>query len=295
LIRCYSFLPADGVDRIIRLRSRVRQRLRENAEVVGTDEAFFEDDQNDDVIRHLFTEKAGILDGDEDTEVDLSSYAYQIWKNAVDADPGLADTIESLPNVVFATKPHTPTELEPEGVLAYIRTGQGNDFLAWVDRSGKSVTESQYRILLAAECTADTSGLPRQDKHHQMVEKAVAQVIEDEKSTGGQLGRPSGARFKTYERLKRFLEDMQNMPLLDTTELAKAVQEIYRYPLRQSAIDILNRQLRSGISDEELAELVQSLRQDNALCVIHEEEQSQEPQIICSMGLAQGPQVGPPP
>ena len=39
-ILCYSFLPADGVDRIIRLRARVRQRLRENAEVVGTDEAF---------------------------------------------------------------------------------------------------------------------------------------------------------------------------------------------------------------------------------------------------------------
>lgn len=285
-IRCYSFLPADGVEQIIRLRSRVRQRLHENREVVGTDEAFFEDDQNDDVIRHLFTENAGILDGDEDTDVDLSSYAYQIWKNAVDADPSLAETIEALPNVIYATKPHTPTDQEPEGVLAYIRTGQANDFLAWVDRSGKSVTESQYRVLVAAECTADTPALPRQEKHHQMVEKAVAQVIEEEKSTGGQLGRPSGARFKTYERLKGFLADMQNMPLLDTTELAKAVQEIYRYPLRQTAIDILNRQLRSGIADEELADLVQSLRQDNALCVIHEEEQTQEPQIICSMGLA---------
>ena len=40
-IICYSFVPADGVERIIRLRSRVRQRLQENAEVVGTDEAFF--------------------------------------------------------------------------------------------------------------------------------------------------------------------------------------------------------------------------------------------------------------
>ncbi|NLF73615.1 MAG: hypothetical protein GX575_31640 [Candidatus Anammoximicrobium sp.] len=77
------------------------------------------------------------------------------------------------------------------------------------------------------------------------------------------------------------------MPLLDTAELAKAVQEIYRYPLRQTAVDVLNRQLRSGISDEELAEMVQSLRQDNALCVIHEQEQTEEPQIICSMGLAQ--------
>src|SRR5262249_8523363 len=41
-VLCYSFLPADGVERIIRLRARVRQRLKENAEVLGTDEAFFE-------------------------------------------------------------------------------------------------------------------------------------------------------------------------------------------------------------------------------------------------------------
>ena len=86
-ILCYSFLPADGVERIIRLRARVRQRLQENAEVVGTDEAFFEDDRNDQAIRDLFTEKAGILDGDADTEVDLASYAFQIWKNAIDRDP----------------------------------------------------------------------------------------------------------------------------------------------------------------------------------------------------------------
>ena len=34
-ILCHSFLPADGVERIINLRNRVRTRLRENAEVVG--------------------------------------------------------------------------------------------------------------------------------------------------------------------------------------------------------------------------------------------------------------------
>lgn len=46
-ILCYSFLPAEGVERIINLRGRVRARLQENAEVVGTDEAFFEDDGED--------------------------------------------------------------------------------------------------------------------------------------------------------------------------------------------------------------------------------------------------------
>ena len=86
-ILCYSFLPADGVERLIQLRSRVRQRLKENAEVVGTDESFFEDEGERTDLVNLYNEKAGILDGEADTEVDLASYAYQIWKNAIDADP----------------------------------------------------------------------------------------------------------------------------------------------------------------------------------------------------------------
>src|SRR5207249_2284886 len=112
-ILCYSFLPADGVERIIRLRARVRQRLHQNAEVVGTDEAFFEDDRHDEAVRDLFTEKAGILDGETETDVDLGSYALQIWKNAIDREPSLQKLIPNLPNVVFSTKPHEPIEGAP--------------------------------------------------------------------------------------------------------------------------------------------------------------------------------------
>src|SRR5436190_15164165 len=72
-ILCYSFLPADGVERLIRLRSRVRQRLHENAEVVGTDETFFEDEKHDTIIRDLFNEKSGILDDADDNDADLPS------------------------------------------------------------------------------------------------------------------------------------------------------------------------------------------------------------------------------
>lgn len=284
-IRCYSFLPADGVERIIRLRARVRQRLTENAEVVGTDEQFFEDDQNDQAYRDLFTENAGILDGDDDTEVDLSSYAFQIWKNATDADPDLESKIAHLPPVIFSTKPHETRPLEPLGVLAYLKTGQGNDALVWMDRQGNSVSESQFKILKAAECSVSTPALPRHETHHELVQKAVESVAEEEKSVGGQLGRPSGARFRTYERLKNFADEIQNT-LFDSTELRKAVEEIYKFPLRQTAIDILNRQLRSGIGDEDLAALVVALREDNSLCIIQDEQVSSEPRIICSLGLS---------
>jgi superfamily II DNA or RNA helicase len=284
VIHCYSFLPADGVERIIRLRARVRQRLNENAEVVGTDEAFFEDDRNDRVIRDLFTEKAGILDDDDDAEVDLSSQAYEIWKNALEQDPTLEAKIAALPPVVFATKPHDATATAPHGVLAYLKTGQGNDALIWLDRNGNSITESQFQILKAAHCTPDTPALPRHDKHHALVQRAVKLVADEEKSVGGQLGRPKGARFRTYERLKHFVDELSGT-LFDTPKLRKAIEDIYRFPLRQTATDILNRQMKTGISDEELASLVVALREDNNLCVITNEQRSDEPQIICSMGL----------
>jgi hypothetical protein len=287
-ILCYSFLPAEGVERIISLRARLRRRLHENAEVVGTDEAFFGDERNDRAITDLYHEKAGILDGEDDTEVDLASYAFQIWKNAVDRDPSLQNTIPALPSVVYSTKPHKPTATAPEGALVYLRTADDNDALAWIDKDGNNVSESPLAILKAAACEPDTPALPRHENHHELVAKAVSAVAEEEKSVGGQLGRPSGARFRTYERLKRCAEDIKGT-LFDTTEfrdqLHRAIDEIYRYPLKQVATDMLNRLLRSGIDDITLAQRVVELRQEDRLCLIEQEAEAREPEIICSMGL----------
>ena len=283
-ILCYSFLPADGIERLIRLRARVRSRLRDNAEVVGTDEAFFEDESKQTVL-DLYNEKAGILDGDDETEVDLSSYAYQIWKNATTADPSLKKKIEDMPSVVYSSKAYEQKPERPDGVLVYMRTTQGHDALAWMDRDGGSVTESQFEILRAAQCPPDAPALPRHETHHELVQKAAEHIALEEKQVGGQLGRPSGARFRAYERLKNYAESVKDT-LFDTAPLRKAIDDIYRYPLRQAAVDTLNRQLRSGISDEALAELVVALRDEDRLCVIHEEDERQEPRIICSLGLA---------
>lgn len=290
-IRCYTFLPADGVERIIRLRARVRQRLQANAEVIGTDEAFFEDDQNDQAIRDLFTEKSGILDGDADSEIDLASYAYQIWKNAITADPKLQQIIPDLPQVVYATRslpaaaPHDRSApLPPEGVLLYTRTAEGNDALAWIDRNGRSVTESQLAILKVAECPPDTPAQPRHPDHHSLVQQGVELIASEERSVGGGLGRPSGARFRTYERLKRYAEQVRGT-IFDIQELHRAIEEIYRYPLRSTAADRLSRLLRGGAGDEELVQLVLALRDEDQLCNVQEDTAAREPQIICSLGL----------
>ena len=283
-IDCYSFLPADGVERIIRLRARVRQRLRENAEVVGTDEAFFEDDIGPSVIVDLYNEKAGILDQEPDTEIDLASLAFQIWKNATEGDRELETVISGLPNVVYSTRRYASVSGRPPGVLLYMRTADGYDALSWVDEHGTSVTNSQLTILRAAECLPATPAIPRNPDHHDLVRTAVARIAADERAPGGQLGRPSSARFKTYERLQRYARAVAGS-LFATPQLNAVIEDIYRYPLRSTAIDTLNRQLRSGISDEELAALCVSLRDEARLCVVDDAAGSEEPQIICSMGL----------
>ena len=157
--------------------------------------------------------------------------------------------------------------------------------LAWVDKSGKSVTESQLAILRGAECTPDTPALPRQDDHHKLVRHGIEKIIEEEKTVGGQLGRPSGARFRTYERLMRYASAVKGS-LFEPPGLLKAIDEIYRFPLRPTAADTLNRQIRTGIHDEDLAELVIGLRDEDRLCVVQEDDTVREPQIICSMGLS---------
>ncbi len=281
-ILCYSFLPAEGIEKLIRLRARVRNRLNENAEVVGTDEAFFED-EDARAVHDLYNEQTGILDGDDDSEVDLASYAYQIWNDATADDDVLKKKIEEMPAVVHSSKTNPPVPTRPDGVLVYMRTAQDLDALAWLDRDGGSVTESQFDILRAAHCLPNTPAQARHETHHDLVRQAAQQVASHEKQVGGQLGRPSGARFRTYERLKRYAETVTGQ--LISEPLRRTIDDIYSHPLRQTAVDTLNRQLRSGISDEDLAYLVVELREDDRLCIIHADEERRDPHIICSLGL----------
>jgi len=195
-ILCYSFLPTEGVERIINLRGRLRRRLQENADVVGTDEAFFEDD-NTQVILDLYNEKSGILDGEDDKDVDLTSEAFQIWKNATDNNPALKKIIEDMPNVVYSTRAYTPTPPAPEGVLLYMKTSEGNDSLIWVDRGGNSVTQSQLVILKAAACEPDTSAIVNQSA---IVAPVCTQTCD--KSWAVKEGISSLSIARTFWRLK---------------------------------------------------------------------------------------------
>ena len=290
-IHCYSFLPADGVERLIQLRARIQQRLLENAEVVGTDEAFFEDEQAA-AIRDLYTGRSGVLD-DNDDEVDLASYAWQVWKEATEGNVELARAVESLPPVVYSAKALTLDDSRLSllgkdaahgGALVYVKSPEGNDHLAWVAPKGQTVTESQFTILRAAECEPDTPAVPRPENHHDLVALGLQLAVVQDKSVGGGLGRPSSPRRRAYDRLLRYAKAQLNTLFRDE-ELERALDDVYLRPLLETSADLLNRLMRSGVNDEELGQAVKSLREEGRLTYAEDDAILREPRVVCSMGL----------
>jgi hypothetical protein len=170
--------------------------------------------------------------------------------------------------------------------MVYVRTADGNDALAWVDEQGRIVTESQHEILRAAACEPATPALPRLASHHTLVQNAVVGIQKEHISTGGQLGKPASARRRVYERLKDYTAQVKDS-LFDVKPLHQAIDAIYETPLTEAARDLLNREMRSGIGNEKLVELVLSLHEEDRLCVPQDDVESREPKIICSLGIRQ--------
>lgn len=284
-ILCYSFLPEDGIEKIIGLRHKLSVRIKENAEVVGSDEMFFEGDPIN--ISDLYSEKSGILDEEEDNEVDLASYAYQIWKNATDAHPELKAEIERLPNVIFSAKANSAKPAD-SGAIVYVKANNDNDALAWVDEHCGIVTQSQYTILKAAECGYETPALSKLDNHHELVDVCVKQIQVEANSVTGTLGRKNSVKYRVYRRLERFADENEGT-LFMPPDLRFALDDIFQNPLKETAIDILSRQLKSGISDYDLAALADTMYKEHRLCVERSEENEYDiPQVICSMSLIGG-------
>lgn len=283
-IDCYSFFPADGIEKIITLKHRLNRRINENAQIVGSDELFFEG--NEQNLRDMYNEKSGVLDDDDDNDVDLGSMAYQIWRNATDANPDLKRIIPSLSNVVYSTKEANSTL--DEGVITYARTYNDYDVLVWLDKEGKEITRSQKRILQALECSINEPCIPAHENHHELVSKAIENITQETTtSIGGILGNRFSTRYRIIQLLEHYYEQPINL-FFDQDkkqQLKYAIDDIYNYPLLENSKFMLGRLLRTASSDD-IVESVLEMRSTGNLCRIDEDKvKSKDPSVICSMGI----------
>lgn len=282
-IFCYSFFPAEGVEKIIRLRTRLNARINENAGIVGSDEVFFEG--NEQNLRDMYNEKSGTLDDEDDNDVDLASQAYQIWKNATDANPKLKQIIPALSNIIYSTK--SAADLLADGVITYAKTYNDYDVLTWYDSRGEMVSQSQKKILQAMACKPDEPALPALDNHFDLVKKAVDNMKTETTNVSGILGNRFSTRYRIIDLLEHYY---QQPPTLffgeDKKQLLKmAIDDVYNYQFLEGTKFILGRMLRTS-TDDDIVESILEMHKNGTLCRIDEDRNKQkDPSIICSMGL----------
>ena len=166
----------------------------------------------------------------------------------------------------------------------YVKSPEGNDHLAWIGSKGETITESQFAILQAAECDPKTPPVERAENHHELVAIGLNHAVVQDKSLGGGLGRPSSPRRRAYDRLKSYAKSLESTLFRDA-ELERALDDIYLHPLLETSGDLLNRLMRSGVNDEELASAVKSLREEGRLTYTQKDAALREPRVVCSMGL----------
>ncbi|MCR5040411.1 MAG: helicase [Bacteroidales bacterium] len=282
-IFCYSFFPADKVEEIINLRRRLNARINENANIVGSDEVFFEG--NEQNLRDMYNEKSGSLDEDEDdADVDLGSQAWQIWKNATDANPKLKQIIPELSNIVYSTKAAS-NSLE-DGVITYARTYNDFDVLSWYNSKGEMVSQSQKRILQAMACTIDEPRLEPQESHLELVDKAVKNIRTENTNVGGILGSRFSTKRRIYELLNHYYDQPDDIFNQDKKGFLKfAIDQIYNYPLLENSKFILGRMLRNSSQDDIVDTVVEMYKNGNLCRVDEDKTKHKDPVIICSMGL----------
>lgn len=284
-IYCYSFFPADQVEEIIRLRTRLNARINENAGIVGSDEVFFEG--NEQNLRDMYNEKSGSLDEDEDdVDVDLGSQAFQIWKNATDANPDLKRIIPELSNIVYSTK-KAASSIE-DGVITYARTYNDYDVLTWYNSKGEIVSQSQKRILQTMACSINEPYLEAQENHLELVNKAIHGIKNENTNVGGILGSRFSTKRKIYDLLNHYYEQPINIFYTQEKKamLKFAIDQIYNYPLLENSKFILGRMMRTGSTHDDIVDTIIEMYENGNLCRVDEDKtKHKDPTIICSMGL----------
>ena len=306
----YSLLPTGSIEAEIRLRERIRERLAEQAALLGSDEQFFGDSSERHRLGALYDEHSDFALTDSDDDVDPVSMAYEIWRHATEAHPDLAEAAAALPDVVHATRSVDNTDTlaasgretvgaaEPAGrgkaeadprtvtgdaVVVHSRTVTGSDAFAVVSATdGEARRIAPQEALRLAECEPGEAAAPRLDDHHDLVATAVGGPLRHQPSRVGDA--LQGVRGKLWQLIYHHRDDFEDNLLFTRSELDEAHDAINERPLLESATQRFANAIRER-SPTDVAALLVELWRDDRLCAPPENAGTTEPSIICSMGL----------
>ena len=266
----------EKVEEAIQLRQRIRQRLGGNAAAFGSDERFFGDDDEINILDDLYK---GSVPGEDDVdssegEADAVSEAWLVWSGVKEAKSALAAKVVRMQDMVHSSREPYDHETR-NGVTCFASTASGVDAFAtsYVGAGGREVerllTPLEALQIFRAEETTPTAAL-RED-HFGREGGLVRGKLTTEMAAAGNL---KGARKWAVERLGGTIFG---------NDASHALAAMMDRPLTEHASLRLRQARKSKYGDQDLADLIKQLHDEERLVIGSSDKD--EIQIVCSIGV----------
>lgn len=282
------------VEKTLKLRSRIRERLESAAEAFGADQAFFTDMSSDDAAaRTLEDFYSGNLDSEEPEEegIDAVSEAAERWADFAKNRPEHAERIMKMQDKRLATRAlRGESSVHPADdnalMVSYVRTNSEIDLFAVrsYDPATDGVKESMVppaKALGLFYAEYSTPGEVTSPEEYDVQQKLIQYVLRQEGTTHGNL---RGVRRQVFRRFY----GADDTASLDTLQLEdrerKVLDKLYHYPLRRQAESELRRMLRRKADNRSLLDALLRMQQDDELLV--KESEIQMARVVCSLAIA---------
>lgn len=268
----------EKVEQAIQLRQRIKQRLGDNAAAFGSDERFFGDDKEVNVLDDLY--KGAVPSDDEldqgEGEADAVSESWLVWSRVKEEKPEIAARVLKMQDLVHSTRDAYDHE-SATGVATFASMASGVDaFAASFETLGSDVPTERLltplealQIFRAQETTPTVAMRP---DHFDRESALVRGKLNNEMVAVGNL---RGIRKWAVERLGGTLFG---------GDASAALDAMVGRPLTEHASSRLRQARRGRYSDQDLADMLRQLHEDERLVIGSTEKD--ELKVVCSIGMA---------
>ena len=276
----YTFEPDEGIEGVINLRGRIRDRLNQNSVVFGSDDKFFGDEIESNAIENFYTGNLEVLDELEakGVEVDIVSEAHSRWLKAVENYPDRTELIKKMPNLIYSSKTN-PNDLS--NVITYFQSNNKDIFINTTESDNPEILDYKRITPRAAmnifECTPDEEGYKVGEKMIEIVKSAYLNIYKSSKEDF--KGSLTGYRKKIYNLLKNNVESL----LLIDPDVKKYIQLIHDEPLTNYAKNYLKPYLKKP-KPEDILSAIKQLIEMNQL-VLNSEQKIDKTKVILSLQI----------
>jgi len=283
----YNFLPEAGIEKNLRLRQRLKNRIQEIHDTIGEDATILDRSEhlNEDAMYAIYEKKTGQLSLFEEEEefLDLNE-AEEILRQLQNDDPSEYDRIANLRDGIRTAKPS-----KEKRFYVFCQAGKYQQLIL-LDEKGKEISRDIPRILGMIKCGPEQKGAKLPSDYNKAVMRVKRKFAEEVKHRQSErkytLSLTLGQRYVLRELRLMFgtADDEENKAQINILEKA----------FRGSITTAINRELnllrRNGVTGGNLLRsLVNIYHQHNMREWLGRRNTQLDehpiPKIVCSEGL----------